>query len=53
MGRHFHVELTEDQQLVVNAERDSHPEPHVRRKMLALWAMHCGATHEGVRIGNW
>jgi len=40
------VELTEEQQKVVNAERDSHPQDHVRRKMLVLWLLHCGLTRE-------
>ncbi len=29
---------------MVNAERDSHPERHVRRKMLVVWLLHCGLT---------
>ena len=33
----FRIALTEDEQRVVNAERDSHPEAHVRRKMLVVW----------------
>jgi transposase len=40
------IELTEEQQRVVNAERDSHPQEHVRRKMLVLWLLHCGLTRE-------
>ena len=40
------VELTEEQQRVVNAERDSHPQDHVRRKMLILWLLHCGLSRE-------
>jgi transposase len=40
------IELTEEQQRVVNAERDSHPLEHVRRKMLVLWLLHCGLTRE-------
>jgi transposase len=38
----FRVQLTEEEQRVVNEERESHPEPHVRRKMLVLWSLHCG-----------
>jgi transposase len=38
------VELTEEQQQVVHAERDGHPQGHVRRKMLVLWLLHCGLT---------
>jgi transposase len=40
------VELTEETKKVVNAERDSHPQAHVRRKMLVLWLLHCGLTRE-------
>ncbi len=38
----FRVRLTEEEQRIVAAERESHPESHVRRKMLALWSLHCG-----------
>jgi transposase len=40
------VELTEEQQRIVHSERDSHPQEHVRRKMLVLWLLHCGLTRE-------
>src|SRR5689334_16209909 len=40
------IELTEEQQQAVNAERDSHPHEHVRRKMLVLWLLHCGITRD-------
>src|SRR5262249_7133454 len=40
----FAIALTEDEQRVVNAERDSQPEAHVRRKMLIVWLLHCGLT---------
>jgi transposase len=40
------VQLTEEQQQVVNAERDCHPQGHVRRKMLVLWLLHCGLSRE-------
>jgi transposase len=36
------IQLTEEQQHIVNAERDAHPQEHVRRKMLVLWLLHCG-----------
>ena len=42
----FRVELTDEEQREVHAERDSHPEPHVRRKMLVLWSLHCGLKRE-------
>ena len=40
------IVLTEEQQRVVNEERDSHPQEHVRRKMLVLWLLHGGLTRE-------
>jgi transposase len=40
------IQLTEEQQQVVNAERDCHPQEHVRRKMLVLWLLHCGIHRE-------
>lgn len=42
----FRVELTEEEQRVVNEERESHPELHVRRKMLVLWSLHCGLKRQ-------
>lgn len=42
----YRVQLTEEQQQVVDAERDSHPDEHVRRKMLVLWLLHHGLTRE-------
>ena len=38
------IQLSADQQALVNAERDAHPQEHVRRKMLVLWLLHCGLT---------
>ena len=40
----FRVQLTDKQQSIVNCERDSHPDAHVRRKMLLLWSLHTGLT---------
>src|SRR5258707_14225801 len=40
------VQLTEEQQFVVNEERTSHPHPRVREKMLILWMLHCGVTRQ-------
>jgi transposase len=42
----FRIALTEDEQRVVNAERDSHPEAPVRRKMLVGWLLHGGLTRK-------
>lgn len=36
------ITLSAADQRVVAAERDTHPDPVVRRKMLVLWATHCG-----------
>ena len=40
------VELSEEQQRIVNAERDEHPCQHVRRKMLVLWLLHNGISRD-------
>src|SRR5262245_55474641 len=40
------VELSEQQQRVVNAERDEHPCQHVRRKVLVLWLLHHGISRD-------
>ena len=42
----FRVQLTDDELVVVHAERDTHPDAHVRRKMLVVWLLHCGLTRE-------
>jgi transposase len=42
----FRVQLSEDQQRIVNEERASHPHPRVREKMLVLWLLHCGLTRQ-------
>ena len=38
------VELTPAEQAMVSSERYSHPDLHVRRKMLVLWSVHTGLT---------
>ena len=38
--------LSNSEQALVAAERDAHPDPVVRRKMLVLWATHCGVSRE-------
>jgi transposase len=40
----FRIALTDDEKRIAHAERGSHPEAHVRRKMLVLWLLHCGIT---------
>lgn len=42
----FRVELTEEQQRIVNEERESHPNVRVRQRMLVLWTLQCGLTRE-------
>jgi transposase len=42
----FRVQLTEEQQRIVNEERTSHPDLRVREKMLVLWWLHCGTTRQ-------
>ena len=38
------ITLSKADQAIVAAERDAHPDPIVRRKMLVLWSTHCGVT---------
>jgi transposase len=40
------VQLTEEQQSVVNEERLSHPNPRIREKMLVLLLLHKGFTRQ-------
>jgi transposase len=40
----YRVALTADELAIVPAERDTHPDAHVRRKMLVLWLLHCNLT---------
>ena len=42
----FRVQLTEAEQGVVQAEREAHPNPRLRQRMLAVWLLHCGVTRE-------
>ncbi len=38
------IQLTEEQQRIVDEERSSHPNLRVREKMLVLWLLHQGIT---------
>jgi transposase len=38
------INLSETEQGIVGSERYSHPDIHVRRKMLVLWSVHTGLT---------
>jgi transposase len=40
------VQLTEEEQRVVNEERTCHPNPRIREKMLAVWLLHNGMTRQ-------
>ena len=42
----FRVQLTEEEQRVVNEERRSHPNLRIREKMLVLWLLHNGLTRQ-------
>jgi transposase len=46
MARWFRPTLSADEQARVLADRDAHPDPVVRRKLLALWAVHLGHTRQ-------
>ena len=38
--------MSEEQQVIVKEEQHSHPSVQIRRRMLVLWALHCGLTRE-------
>ncbi len=40
------IELTDDEQRIVLNERESHPNVCVRRRLWALWLLHCGLKRE-------
>src|SRR5688572_28494012 len=40
------VQLTQAEVRVVQAERETHPDPGVRRKLWVLWLLHCSTTRE-------
>jgi transposase len=42
----FRVQLSLEEQQIVNEERLRHPQVRVREKMLVLWLLHCGMTRE-------
>jgi hypothetical protein len=42
----YRIALNDEQQRVVNEERESHPHRRVRMRMLVLWLLHCGLTRE-------
>jgi transposase len=40
------VQLTEEQQRIVDEERSSHPNLRIREKMLVIWLLHSGLTRQ-------
>lgn len=46
MATWFRPILSADTQAAVLADRDGHPDPSVRRKMLVLWAVHLGHSRQ-------
>lgn len=47
------VQLTQEQERQVMEERDDHPHPRVREKMLVLWLLHCQVTRlQAARIAG-
>ena len=40
------VQLTEEEQSIVNEERTSHPNERIRERMLVLWSLHSGVTRQ-------
>ena len=46
MAAWFRPTLSADDQARVLADRDTHPDPVVRRKMLVLWAVHLGHSRQ-------
>lgn len=40
------VELSEVEQVLVKEELECHPNRQIRKRMLALWLLHCGVTRE-------
>ena len=40
------IQLTEEQQRIVNEERSSHPNLRIREKMLVIWLLHSGLTRQ-------
>jgi transposase len=40
------IQLTEEQQRIVDEERSSHPNLRVREKMLVIWLLHSGLTRQ-------
>jgi len=52
----FRVQLTEEEQRIVQEELREHPNPRIRERMHILWLLHCGLTRqkaaEVARVGR-
>jgi len=46
MAAWFCPTLSADEQAAILADRDRHPDPVVRRKLLVLWAVHLGHSRQ-------
>lgn len=46
----FLVQLTETERTTVQEERENHPNPHIRQRMLMLWLLQCGITREKAAV---
>jgi transposase len=46
MATWFRPTLSSEEQTLVIADRDRHPDPAVRRKMLVLWTVHLGHSRQ-------
>jgi hypothetical protein len=44
------ISLTDEEQQVVEANRHSHPLALVRKRLLALWSLHCGLTRQQASV---
>jgi transposase len=40
------VQLTEEEQRIVNEERTAHPNERIRERMLVIWLLHNGVTRQ-------
>ena len=44
------VQLTDEEQEIVNEERVSHPNERIRERMLVLWLLHKGMTRQKAAV---
>jgi transposase len=49
----YRIQLSEDEQRMVLADRESHPQAVVRRRCEVLWALHCGLSRQqAAKVAN-